>query len=448
MLKNLIIRLFGIPKIMEDEIPHLYKRYYFIYWMIAIFVPLWGLVLNYYLPNIYDPISHRLVTAILPLASAYFSQKYNFSYPKRYVLFMINIFVLNINLLWITATTGNHPMYVIGIYLTFIATGMFFDNAKTLSLFVLSMIGPLIIFNGSVAHSSIPISFIYFLFLSGAIINYFGLTDRFQLITKLRNLNAEIRQKSMQIDQERINTFNASKLASLGDMAGNIAHEINNPLAIIQGFARKLKRAIGEQKKISNEDSIKTLDQIIETTERIAQIIHRLKKLTRPRTNDEMTLVSPLDLVESVAGFFDNRFQSEHIKYRNDINYEMLKNTSIFCRQVDIYQILINLINNAIYAAKENSNRETEVILGCTCDNNYIYFSIADSGLGISKDILDKIYEPFFTTKQEIKAAGLGLSITKTVVEDNQGIIYLDRSVGFTKFIIKFKKVMEKTSAI
>ena len=290
-----------------------------------------------------------------------------------------------------------------------------------------------------VINSTIPISFIYFLFASGTLINYFGLRDRFQLITKLRNLNLAIKQKSLELDQERINTFNASKLASLGDMAGNIAHEINNPLFIINGFANKLKRSILEEEK--KQESLRTLEQIINTANRIAVIIKKLKSLARSKINDEMLKVSPIELVESVSQFFEERLKSEEINYHYNFNEEELKNVAILCRQSEISQILINLMNNAIYAAKENFQEEKRVVLSCVCDNEFIYFTVEDSGVGISKDIADKIYEPFFTTKQEIKAIGLGLSISKTVVEDNHGTIYLDNSAKCTMFVIKLKKI-------
>ena len=194
MKNNQIMRFFNPPVIMEDEIPHLYQRYHFIYLMIAIFHPFWGIILNYFLPQYHDPIYFRLIVASMAIFSDLFSRIFNFSYPKRYYLIMANLIFLNIDVLWLTGTTGNDPMYVLGVYLTFIATGMLFDNEKTLALFVLSIIAPLVVFNGSVKNSSIPINFIYFLFASGSIINYYGLTDRFQLITKLRNLNVEMKQ--------------------------------------------------------------------------------------------------------------------------------------------------------------------------------------------------------------------------------------------------------------
>ena len=441
MVKVVLSKLYRAPIKTEDEIPYIYRRYNYVYWMTIIFVPIWGLMYNYLLPNIKDPIINRILSSLLPLASLYFSRKFNFSYSKRYALFMFNLIVLNTHLLWITSTTGNHPMYVLGSYLTFSACGMFLDNEKSLLLFILSMILPLSVFNGTVINSSIPVFFIYFLFASGAIINYFGLTDRFELIKKLRQLNIEIKEKSAEIAKERMNSFNASKLASLGDMASNIAHEINNPLTIIQGYVRKIKRSMLENNnELLSEDVHFQLDQIIITTERIALTITRLKKLSPTRSNFEMTMVNPIYLTETITDYFVNRFFVEKIKFRCEINYEELKNTAIYCRQDDISQILINLINNAIFAAKENINKAPEVAITCNCDNEFVYFSIEDSGSGISNDILEKIYEPFFTTKQAINAVGLGLSITKTVVEDNLGVINLDRNVNFTRFVIKFQK--------
>jgi signal transduction histidine kinase len=426
---------------MEEETPLLYKRYSLIYIMIAIFHPLWGVILNLLLPQFHDPLSYRLSCAALAMCSLFISTKFNFSYGKRYLLIMLNLFVLNFHLLWVTAETSNNSMYVIGCYLTFIGTGMLFDDEKTLIMFLLSMILPLVVFNGSVVDSTFPVNFIYLLFFSGAVINYLGLKDRFQLITKLRYLNDEIKLKSKELDQERINTFNASKLASLGDMAGGIAHEMNNPLAIIQGFARKLKRSISDSKDgVNTEESVRSLEKIIETTNRMALIIDKLKKFSRDGTNDELSFIKPAALVESIVQFFDERFKTDLINCYSEINPNELKNAAIFCREVEISQVLINLINNAIHAAKENTSREAEVMIGCFSDKDYVYFTVEDSGSGVPQDIEAKIFEPFFTTKQDIKATGLGLSISKTVVEEYQGSIYLDRSVNTTKFVVKLKK--------
>jgi signal transduction histidine kinase len=440
MEKNLIDRFFTAPIKMEDEIPHLYKRYHFIYLMIAVFHPLWGVLLNFLLPQFNDPLAYRLIGAAMALISDYVTRKYNLSYGKRYFIIMFNLICLNTHLLWVTGVTGNNPMYVLGSYLTYIGTGMLFDDEKTLLVFVSSMTLPLIIFNGTVANSTFPVIFIYFLFLSGGIINYLGLKDRFQLITKLRYLNDEIKQKSKELDQERINTFNASKLASLGDMAGGIAHEMNNPLAIIQGFARKLKRSIVDNREGSADESVKSLEKIVETTNRMALIIEKLKKFSRDGTNDEMTVVSPSELVDSVVQFFDERFKTDLIECKKNIDYDSLKNAGIFCREVEISQVLINLINNAIHAAKENSNTPPVVNIASRSDADYIYFSVSDSGPGIPKEIEAKIFEPFFTTKQEIKATGLGLSISRTVVEEYQGQIYLDHESSETRFTVKLKK--------
>lgn len=441
MKNEFLARAFSIPPKLEEELPFLYKRYHISYLLIIFFHPLWGVVLNYLLPQFHDPLHYRLITAAAALASDFFSRHFNLSYKKRYILMLLNVFFLNFHVLWITAGTDNNAMYVLGAYMLFIGTGVTSDDAKTLNFHVALLTPVLILLNGNVANSNLPISVIYFLFLTGAAINFFVLRDRFQFIAKLRYLNDEIKQKSKELDQERINTFNASKLASLGDMAGGIAHEMNNPLAIIQGFARKLKRSITDNRETSVEESVKSLEKIVETTNRMALIIEKLKKFSRDGTNDEMTMISPVELVNSVVQFFDERFKTDLIKCTRQMNERELQDTAVFCREVEISQVLINLINNAIYAAKENILREAQVTIGCYADTDFIYFTVEDSGAGIPKEIEAKIFEPFFTTKQEIKATGLGLSIGRTVVEEYGGSISLDRQKNdSTLFIVKLKK--------
>ncbi len=243
----------------------------------------------------------------------------------------------------------------------------------------------------------------------------------------IEHVQAEtIRQQQMQMVQ-------SAKMASLGEMASGIAHEINNPLAIIQGKAAHLKSLISAE-QLSGPKLATELDKIELTSKRISKIIKGLRSFSRNAAKDPFSLVQFPTIVDDTLELCRERFKSALIEIRTQLEYR----ESIYCRSAQIGQVLLNLLNNSYDAVLGQENAWVEI--RCRESRSGVQISIVDSGPGISTEISEKIMEPFFTTKAVGKGTGLGLSISKGIVEEHQGQLWLDKNSENTCFMIEIPK--------
>lgn len=228
----------------------------------------------------------------------------------------------------------------------------------------------------------------------------------------------------------------ASKLASLGEMSAGIAHEINNPLAIILGMTKSLAKTIDNPEKISEKIEI-----IQKAGMRISKIISGLKKFSR--TSEEKVYANCL-----LSNIVDECLVLTSSNYKNNetqIIFGQKSNASILCDEVEIEQVLINLINNAIDAVKNLD--EKWVIIDLINKGTDVLLRVTDSGKGIPLENQPRLFDPFFTTKSVGEGTGLGLSIIKGILDEHQATIKIDTNCPNTCFEIRFKKVEEQPSA-
>lgn len=219
-------------------------------------------------------------------------------------------------------------------------------------------------------------------------------------------------------DQEAKAQFSA-KLASLGEMAAGIAHEINNPLAIIQGSASVIQKLI--EVEPMDKTTIKLLTtKMIETTNRISKTIKSLKALSRSGDNDSFEEIDLGKMLDQCLDISRQRCERHGIT----LKMPMLEAPVVFkAREVQISQVLMNLINNAVDAVKNESDRWIEV--SYKTDANSLDIFVSDSGPGVPQEIRNKIMEPFFTTKEVNQGTGLGLSISKSIMQTHKGELSL-----------------------
>jgi PAS domain S-box-containing protein len=226
----------------------------------------------------------------------------------------------------------------------------------------------------------------------------------------------------------------SSKMSSLGEMAGGIAHEINNPLAIISGKATQLIRLLGEE-KFDHSVLIKHSETIDRTAHRIAEIVKGLKSFSRDAENDPFNMVTLNSIIEETLAFCQARFAS-HNTFLTIGDYD--RRLFLECRSAQISQAVLNLLNNSFDAVQTLSDKW--VRLEVRDLGEIIEISITDSGLGIPKNVQDKMMMPFFTTKEVGKGTGLGLSIVSGIIKAHHGTIEIDQRSQNTKFVLKFPK--------
>ncbi len=243
-------------------------------------------------------------------------------------------------------------------------------------------------------------------------------------------LEKKVNEKTQVILNQRAGLENASKLATLGEMAGEIAHEINNPLTVICGKVDQMKRKI-EAGTIDVEKIKEGLILIKTTSARITKIIKGLRSFSRNSENDPMVPTSIRAMIEDTLVLCKERFSSSFV----ELIVEFEGDVTVECRPSQISQVVMNLLGNAHDAIEKNP--EKWVKLRVTYDDRLVRIAVTDCGKGIPPEILEKIMQPYFTTKELGKGTGLGLSISKGIIESHAGKFYYDSESPNTSFVIE-----------
>jgi signal transduction histidine kinase len=230
----------------------------------------------------------------------------------------------------------------------------------------------------------------------------------FEDITKRKNLENQLQQME--------------RLASLGELASGLAHEIRNPLSGIKATAELLMRRLklGQDHRWLFENILKEID-------RVQQIITHLLQLSRPiktnprKVNVEQVFKSTIALLEGLA-------EQQKVK----IDYEC-ENVELWIDLEHLRQILLNLLLNSIQAMPDGG----KVAIKAFQQQHTAVIILQDSGVGIDQEIISKIFNPFFTTRNE--GTGLGLSIVHQLVVLNNGDIHVESEVGIgSTFTLRF----------
>lgn len=240
-------------------------------------------------------------------------------------------------------------------------------------------------------------------------------------------------ERTKQIDEQQVQLIQAAKLSSLGEMAAGIAHEINNPLSIIAASNKVLRRNLSENPEMLSK-SEKYLDNIDKTVQRMVKIIQGLRNVSRDAAKEEFDQMKLADLMNDVITLCSERFKSNGITLTIDLS-DPVYQEKIHCRPVQLSQVFINLLSNA-YDAVE-SLPERWVKIDCSKSGNKIIIKVTDSGQGIPKEIQEKIFQPFFTTKGHGKGTGLGLSLSITIIRDHHGVFSIDNRAKNTCFVVE-----------
>jgi two-component system, NtrC family, sensor kinase len=222
-----------------------------------------------------------------------------------------------------------------------------------------------------------------------------------------------IESQKSQYDQLALHT---EKLAALGRMAAGIAHEINNPLAGILLFSSNLV------KKADPGPIKEGLEIIMQETQRCKFIIQELLEFTRDRESQK-TMANINTIIEKSLSILENEFRLRHIQLRKKLSTTMM-DTMLDGHQLE--QVFVNVLLNAIQAIDRDG--VVTVVSQAAPRQEFIVVEIEDTGSGIPEENLDKIFEPFFSTKKE--GTGLGLAVSYGVIQNHQGHIKVNSELG------------------
>lgn len=237
----------------------------------------------------------------------------------------------------------------------------------------------------------------------------------------------------------------SAKLAALGEIAAGIAHEINNPVAIVHGKAQliwmQIEEAKEENKPINLEELAEHNQHIIQTVNRIDKIINGLRYFVRDDVRNPLIWAQVDEIVENIQVLSVDRCRKNGVSVK--INNSLPAGYEFYCKPTQISQVLINLINNSFDALKNQDKSYVKWIeVNCFERDTSLVFQVMDSGPGLPEEAKDKILKTFYTSKVTTKDSGMGigLSIAKRIVQQHKGHISLLTDTEHTTFEITLPK--------
>ncbi|NWG03978.1 MAG: PAS domain S-box protein [Syntrophaceae bacterium] len=229
-------------------------------------------------------------------------------------------------------------------------------------------------------------------------------------------------EKDLQEIQQAL--LQSEKLAAMGRLTSQIAHELNNPIYGIMNTLDLLKTEIPPESKRR-----RILELSLSETHRLAEMLRNMLSFSKPE-EEVRRPVNVNELLEGILLIVDKQMQEANVKIKT---YFDEKIPEVMASTNQMRQVMLNLIKNA----KEAMPKGGTLTVGTGRERNKVFIHIRDTGMGIPEDIKDKIFEAFFTTKQKVKGVGLGLSVCYGIIKDHGGEIKVESEEGKgTTFII------------
>lgn len=232
---------------------------------------------------------------------------------------------------------------------------------------------------------------------------------------------SERRRKEAELSQQREEVAHLSRVTMLGELSGSLAHELNQPLAAILSNAQAAQRML-----LRNPDDLSEirdiLSDIVENDRRAGEVIRRLRALLRKGTQ-ELCAVDVNETIAESLRLLRNDLSNRGIVVMHDLSPGL---PSVTGDQVQLQQVLLNLVFNACDAMAGSENRRLAVYSAAA--DSRVRITVADSGPGIPPAMLERIFEPFHTTKTN--GLGLGLAICRTIVESHHGRLWAQNGAG------------------
>ena len=260
-----------------------------------------------------------------------------------------------------------------------------------------------------------------------------------------RDMEENLRIKSQDLRIQEGMALNAARQASLGEMAGAIAHEVNNPLAVISLQNEILMRNVADSNvNLSPEAVEKGHMKIKGMVNRVSEVVESMMFLTLQTTEQKTEYISLNALSGHVKNISGEALRSLGISLT--IHYLGVSSSDLLrCNPVLLAQVLVSLIHNSREAIKDKSDpwiRLEYINLG-----NSLSISVVDCGEGIPKEYRDKIFDPFFTTKKIGEGSGLGLSTSQKIIRDHGWKLYLDPNSRYSMFCIEVSNATDSLKA-
>ena len=260
-------------------------------------------------------------------------------------------------------------------------------------------------------NQDIPIHF------SGAVI-----TDNNESIESIICIAQDIRE----LKETTAQLIQSAKLSGLGELAAGITHELKQPLFVMKIIAQSLLKDLSHNRL--NECDLKTnFNDIVNQINKMSELIDHVRMFSRRSEGQHFEILSINDILNETLKFFRKQLSNQQIDIKKDFmdNISRIKGDAI-----RVEQVFINMLTNALGALENCQNNEKIIEIKTFAEDDYVVVEIHDNGSGIPDAMQEKIFHPFFTTKDREKGTGLGLSISKRIIEEHKGQIHLSSIVN------------------
>jgi two-component system, NtrC family, sensor kinase len=247
-----------------------------------------------------------------------------------------------------------------------------------------------------------------------------------QITTWARTLEDRVEQKTMELRNAHDHVLHVEKMASVGKMAAVVAHEVNNPLSGILTYAKLLRRWVGsgESNGAKRDEALQCLDLIANESRRCGELIKNLLSLSRTAPMNVQT-TDLHDVIERCLLLVRHQLELVEVEWQLDLDKNL---PLVECDPAQIEQVVLALIMNAIDAMPHGGTLWLSARLNHGPDE--VAIQVRDNGSGISPEVLPQIFEPFVTTKESGRGVGLGLAISRGIVERHGGRIEVKSEMG------------------
>jgi len=256
--------------------------------------------------------------------------------------------------------------------------------------------------------------------LGATLLNY--LEQQLLAYKEILSLNEELNSYIERLQSTQKQLIQAEKMNALGQLSAAIAHEINNPLAGVLVYSQLLAKKVCSS-SFNKEEMLTNLSKIESAVNHCSTLVRSLLDFAR-QTEPVLKPVTVSSVIDQVMSLVGHHAQMKNIKVTKEETKSLPQVMADFGQ---LEQVFINLVVNAIQAMPEEGELTIHSSLG---EDDYVKVSFQDTGCGIPPENLDKLFTPFFTTKQEVKGVGLGLAVSYGIIERHGGRIEVQSEVG------------------
>lgn len=251
-------------------------------------------------------------------------------------------------------------------------------------------------------------------------------------MASLMGLSNSFERASRLIDEQRSRLYEERRLAAFGVVVGNVAHEINSPLAALDLQLFHLDSLL-KKGPISQGDLVARLDRLRKISRRLSILVRSLKFISGQEAGDALSPAPIGAALDSALEITADRMEKDGVRFRDALRF---KSQLVLCRPVALSQVFLNLLNNALDAVEGLPEDRRWISLEDAQEGGRLWITVADGGT-ISPEAQAGLFRNFFTTAPAHRGMGLGLSISRETIEAHGGRLWLDSQSPCTKFVVE-----------